>query len=407
MIVLSISTVVAGPLVVFAPLGMAPLTACVGAVALFAMVRKGLSHLRHLLVGHAGIQAVLFFLIWMLISSAWTFSPLNALWLAVRTAFLIAGGASLSIMLVNLDHAHRRQLAWSVLAGYALLVFFLAFELLTSGFIVRTALPEQYAQQPWIYVVVSRGSVFMALMMWPALLAFRALDQRAGMAGVCVAAVVIAMLTDHGATRAAVAMGLLVLAFVYWLGRPAVLLIGGLFMTVILSAPLLPLGPLSPQSWHSGAEWLKLSALHRLYIWHYVAERVWERPLFGWGFDASRHMPDRNALTPIDVPSLTLHPHSMALQIWLEQGAVGAFAATVVMALVVRQIARPDVDRLTQATAAAALCAGFLVASLSFGIWQSWWVGSLLMITVWISGLASTGGAPEGAARRPDPQISA
>lgn len=404
LIVLSISTVVAGPLAVFAPLGIAPLTACVAAASLFAAVRKGL---RHLVLGHAGAYAVLFFLIWMLISSAWTIDPLEGLWLAVRTAFLIAGGAALTILLVNLDHPYKAQLARSLLVGYALLVFFLGFELVTSGLLVRTALPGTYAQQPWIYVVVSRGSVFMALMMWPALLAFRTLDRRAGMAAVCLAAVVIAMLTDHGATRVSVASGLLVMVLVWWLGRPVVLLMGGVIIAVIVSAPLLPLGPLSPHSWLMEANWLKLSAIHRLYIWHFVAERIWERPLFGWGFDASRHMPGGDVVTPLGVPSMTLHPHSMALQIWLELGAVGAIAAAVLVALVVRQITRLDADRFAQATAAAALCASFVVASLSFGIWQSWWVGSLVLTSVWITGLAATSGTPMGAAAKPVPQISA
>lgn len=404
LIVLSISTVVAGPLAVFAPLGLAPLTACVAAASLVNAVLKRLGTL---LVGQGVAQAVLFFLIWILISSAWTINPLEGLWLAVRTAFLIAGGAVLSIMLVNLERADRGKLASSILIGYALLIFFLAFELLSEGLLVRTAVPETYAQQPWIYVVVSRGSVFMALMMWPALLAFRTLDRRAGMASVCLAAIVIAVLTDHGATRVGVATGLLVMMLVWWLGRSVVLLIGGLIIAVILGAPLLAVALLSPHSWLMEANWLKLSAIHRLYIWHFVAERIWERPLFGWGFDASRHMPGRDVVTPIDVPSMTLHPHNMALQIWLELGAVGAIGAAVVVALLVRQIARPDSDRFIQATATAAVCAGFVVASLSFGIWQSWWVGTLVLTTIWIAGLSAGDGEPDRTAARPESQMSA
>jgi exopolysaccharide production protein ExoQ len=402
MIALSISAVVAGPLAVFAPLGMAPLSTFVVAGSLVAVIRA-----RHRLVGHPAAKVVLLLLAWMLLATAWTFNPLDALSLAVRTGFLIAGGTALSVMLISLESAHKERLARCIIAGFALLVLFLAFELVSGGLLVRTALPERYAQQPWLYVVVSRGSVFMALMMWPTLLAFRALDRRAGTALVCAAAVGIAVLTDHGATRLSVAMGLAVLALVYYFGRPVVVLIGGLCIAVILTAPLLPLGPLSPQSWQVVAEWLKLSAIHRLYIWQFVAERVWERPLFGWGFDASRHMPGRDAMTPIDVPVLSLHPHNTALQIWLELGAVGAVVAALLMAVIVRQIARPDADRFTQAAATAALCASFGVASLSFGIWQSWWLGSLVLMTVWIAALSAANGASERAAAIPARQIFA
>ncbi len=190
-------------------------------------------------------------------------------------------------------------------------------------------------------------------------------------------------------------------------GRRAVVFVGSLCIAVILSAPLLPFGPLSPQSWLVAGEWLKLSAIHRLYIWHFVAERVWERPLFGWGFDASRHVPGGDAMTPINVPSLSLHPHSVALQIWLELGAVGAIVAALLIAVIVRQIARPDADRFTQATATAALAASFAVASLSFGIWQSWWVGSLMLMIVWIAALSANSGPPRHAAAEHSRQISA
>ncbi|HSK28489.1 MAG TPA: hypothetical protein VLA17_00865, partial [Candidatus Limnocylindria bacterium] len=234
-IALSISAVVAGPLAVFAPLGMAPLSACVAAVSLFAATRE---RLEHLVLGHPGARAVLLFLAWMLLTTAWTFSPLDALSLAVRTTFLIVGGTALTIMLVSLDDANRERLAWTVIVGFALLVFFLAFELLTGGLLVRAALPERYTEQPWFYIVVSRGSVFMALMMWPTLLACHALDRRAGIATVCAAAIFVAVLTDHGATRVGVVMGLATLGLVLYFGRRAVVFVGSLCIAVILSAPL-------------------------------------------------------------------------------------------------------------------------------------------------------------------------
>jgi exopolysaccharide production protein ExoQ len=404
MIALSISAVVAGPLAVFAPLGMAPVAACVAAATLVVATR---ARLEHLIFRDFAAKVVLLLLAWMLITTAWTFNPADAAWLAVRTAFLIAGGTALAVMLVSLESANKERLARAVIAGFALLVFFLALELLTEGLLVRTALPEKYAQQPWIYVVVSRGSVFMALMMWPALLACHALDRRAGAAMVCAAAVGIAALTDHGATQLAVATGLVTLGLVACFGRRAVVFIGGLCIAVIVSAPLLPLGPLSPQSWQMVAEWLKLSAIHRLYIWHFVAERVWERPLLGWGFDASRHMPGRDTLTPIGTPALVLHPHNAALQVWLELGAVGAVVSALLIAVIVGRLARPDADRFSQATATAALTSSFAAASLSFGIWQSWWVGSLLLMIVWIAGLFAVSGAPRHADAMPPRQISA
>ena len=46
-------------------------------------------------------------------------------------------------------------------------------------------------------------------------------------------------------------------------------------------------------------------------------------------------------------------------------------------------------------SATAAFATSFAVASLSYGIWQSWWLGSLVLMTVWIAGLAAANGAPQ------------
>ncbi|MGZ8409868.1 MAG: O-antigen ligase family protein [Hyphomicrobium sp.] len=391
MIVLSISAVVAGPLAVFAPLGMAPLSAVVAAMSLLAVVRERLGHI---VVRHPIAQVMILLLAWMATTTVWTFNPGNALLLFARSAFLICGGTALAIMLASLDQADRERLAQAVIAGFALLVFFLAFEFLTGGSIVRMALPAKYAEQPWIYVVVSRGSVFMALMLWPTLLAFHHFRCRMGVVAAIAGAIGIAFLTRHGATKLGVATGLATLASVSYFGRRAVVFIGSVCIALVLSMPLLALGSLSPQSWQAVAERLKLSAVHRLYIWQFVAERVWERPLFGWGFDASSHIPGGNTLAPIGKPLISLHPHNAALQIWLELGAVGTALFALLIAATVLKLARSDADRFTQATATAALATSFAVASLSYGIWQSWWLGSLVLMTVWIAGLAAASGVP-------------
>src|SRR5512134_1209215 len=99
MIALSISAVVAGPLAVFAPLGMAPLSAVVAAMSLFAAVRERLGHI---VVRHRIAQIMILLLAWMALTTVWTFNPGEALSLLVRSAFLICGGIVLAIMLASL-----------------------------------------------------------------------------------------------------------------------------------------------------------------------------------------------------------------------------------------------------------------------------------------------------------------
>src|SRR3546814_17350633 len=42
------------------------------------------------------------------------------------------------------------------------------------------------------------------------------------------------------------------------------------------------------------ADWLPETAQYRLHIWDTVRQRIAERPMFGWGFDASPDLPKRD-----------------------------------------------------------------------------------------------------------------
>ena len=87
------------------------------------------------------------------------------------------------------------------------------------------------------------------------------------------------------------------------------------------------------------------SAAHRLLIWDFVILRIAERPLLGWGMEASRSLPG-HATTPPGGPGplrpgwrrdarlagrraelLPLHPHNGALQLRLELGWPGVLLA--------------------------------------------------------------------------------
>ena len=195
--------------------------------------------------------------------------------------------------------------------------------------------------------------------------------------------------TARLATIAGLAAALLSLAAPRLVPR----LVGVAVALAILAMPLLV--GLIPKIPSAG---LPASAVHRLVIWDFAAARIAEKPLIGWGLEASRAVPggraqpdaavldrlnitapaQRDFLALPHVELMPLHPHNGALQLWLELGGIGALlGAALVFALGVAA-ARSSAP----AVGAGMLASAAVTGMLSFGLWQAWWVASLLLALV-------------------------
>lgn len=198
------------------------------------------------------------------------------------------------------------------------------------------------------------------------------------------------------------ALGALMAAGMAW--RPkATAVVGGLLIAAyLLGAPTVMRAPAVGDALLSAIPSSAFSAKHRVLIWHFTANRGAEAPWLGHGLGSSRFISggSRN-IDPTDpvFPSewliyfdhnrirhgepLPLHPHNLALQVNLELGRVGAALLTVVFAGLLLAIARrrEPIER--------ALWGGFgvgwlVIASLSYGAWQSWWISTLAIATLFL-----------------------
>lgn len=113
---------------------------------------------------------------------------------------------------------------------------------------------------------------------------------------------------------------------------------------------------------------------HRLLMWRYVCEQIWQNFWTGTGFDNARSYVETVTLSDGQSVSLiSMHTHNAGLQIWLETGMIGAvLAGGVIILLTPSAIGVATNDR----AKALGFC-GFLIdflaiASLSFGVWQYW-----------------------------------
>jgi O-antigen ligase len=128
-------------------------------------------------------------------------------------------------------------------------------------------------------------------------------------------------------------------------------------------------------------------------IWRYVCSHILEAPWLGHGLDASRAVTDRINVRGLDIRAVPLHPHSASLQIWYETGAVGAVLAASVLVVGGWSLARAlGQNRPAAAAAAATLACLGLIANVSFGLWQEWWVATMFMAAALVGALAQRPG---------------
>lgn len=119
---------------------------------------------------------------------------------------------------------------------------------------------------------------------------------------------------------------------------------------------------------------------HRYFIWRFALEKASERPMIGWGYDASRRIPGGHTTIDIGKELLPLHPHNEVLQVWLELGIPGLL----ILAAVVWLLYLPPTNARGLHTGAGnvrttTITMLLATASVAFGVWQSWWVSSVLL----------------------------
>jgi O-antigen ligase len=407
--------VVIGPVGVAAPAGLAALLAAAAVAAAWGRdVRETLRRT----VSPAAFGVLAVFLLWSVASALWAPIPSRA----GEGAFKVLGLCLLGLVaaegFARAVRGRRRALENALLAslglGCALAVAAFAYAELTGA-----ALFGDYASIP--LTTLSRGQSALVLLSLAvvAVLWRRGLRARAGAVAVGVAALLSQL---HSlAPILALAAGLGTMAAAALFGRRVLAAMAAAAAVAVLLAPLavraLPDGDVLYQK----IGLVQPSAAHRVYTWHFVADRIGERPWRGWGFDSSRRISGGEAPVTPRVPAadpaeavpvigtaefmarvqtLPLHPHNAALQVWLELGLPGALMmAWVVARLYWSSRAREDVG---DAALGAGLATGYLVlGALSYGVWQSWWIALGWLMAAFAAGLAANEGESPGGARAP------
>ncbi len=315
-------------------------------------------------------------ILWAFATSSWALEPSGAVVKTMKVGLVSVAGVLALAAAGSLSKSAKARtgkvLLSAVLSAALTLIIGQVYAHATGD-----ALWGQYSENP--FTTMNNGAAILVLLVWPATAVLLNQGQRlrAVVIMLAVVAVVSPLSFDAALLALAVGSGVFILARKW--GRGVSKGLAGVAGLVIVLMPLAVASLIIPENVRSqlGSSWS--SVTHRLLIWEYSVEKIKENPLAGWGMDAARHLGEGKKVMGF-LELMPLHPHNGALQVWLELGLPGAVLAAALAASAFLAAGR----RTPQAAAAAcAACAGYLViGSLSYGVWQTWWVAVAWILTI-------------------------
>lgn len=377
---------------VFAPLLIAPiaLVTILGLLAQRLLFQSPSAYSDRLF-----ITVVCALLGWAGISLFWTIDLQDAVTkYVVVTGFSLLSAAAL-IFGPNLVEHERHTLRRFVLTGTVAGFLFFFFEMATSGIISQDVLGKVPFKDSTI-TLFNRTSSVLFLFIWPAVaVLWRSWPLLAlGLIGI---GFVAAYILPSASALIGYSIGVAFFFISLPAPKGASLFLALSVAFAILTAPFLPrIAPiLDPATIRQSSNSNNASYLHRLDIWDFTIRKIEERPIAGWGFNASRVIPGaddhyelkaRNGRVIGQGNRLPLHPHNGALQVWLELGLPGAIGFASLFGLAALRTMR-QTDNAGAAAALAAIATAAPIWLLSFGVWQTWWLAMLVLTSLIIAAL--------------------
>lgn len=340
--------------------------------------------------------------IYLLINTTWSLTPV----LAYRNVAMIAVAAIVLHVIArtmpSIGREDARAMAAGFYAGYAASALFLSVEILFENPVRLSILrlfPELIPRERGMVVangVVERLPEFflnhrmaaLAFLIWPALLVAsrlgNSLPSRATLVACLSPAVVAIAASAHETSKVALA-GSAAVASGYMLAprlvKPALAA-----AWIVACVAVVPVATMAYDMKLQLAEWLPLSARHRIVIWGVTSGQVADAPVLGHGVGSAREIKKEYEEQPTYEPgtpfkqSTGLHAHNAYLQVWFETGAVGAALLLGIGLAILGAISRMPAQ--IQAALYAAFAGNALLAASSFSVWASWFVASHALTAV-------------------------
>jgi O-antigen ligase len=338
--------------------------------------------------------AMLAFGLFSALSVSWSPGPLESLQTLVPFLITLVVGYVVIKNVSGLAPTALNVLHMAILAGGIVGYSIIAIEYVSD-----------YSLQSFLYSLLGKtllpssklnamkpGLVVASLYLWPwSLVAWRRFGGKiAGVAFVFGSATILLHQFD---TAIVALMASIVLALsAAFLVRRHMRVIAVGFAIIVLAAPLIAAKLPDPTQPGSGLAKLSNSAIHRIAIWTVSDRLIRERPVLGHGFESARmQFRSGSAIEQVvlpDVPDrqftirsepIPLHPHNFILQVWLETGVIGASCLAAFLAYVTRHASDATGGIRDRLITFGLIGSAFCIANISFGAWQSWWLGTLFL----------------------------
>jgi len=344
------------------------------------MRSEGLKNLKHCL---------LYFVlpIFGALSASWAIVPLDAVSTSMKFFVYIFMAILLGMIVRNANDNEKQKIFMSAAVGFLLAFPFALLDVLLVGAISS---PFKDWHAPDVY---NRGTAITACLLFPITVGLYRHNYRkfSIVFGLISLAIIFGLYMESA--QLAVLVAVITFCFVKWQTKLFWVFVA-VPLLVTLAFPLFFVSPFS-KSVQCRIYEIKHSAIHRIMIYQFASSKIIQKPLFGWGMDASRSMPEgtRKLETVkcvnsagskfnlyLDGTNMPLHPHNAGIQIWLELGLVGSILLFGSVLLLIKRIKCRLVKAEEHAVLASTFTCCCLIYNISFGIWQSWLMFAMILI---------------------------
>ncbi len=339
---------------------------------------------KRLLASPAGLSLAALVL-WCVVTTTWAPGGLSAALTVARMIAVTIIGVFAIALVERLEVDARGIAERCIYVGGLALLALLLLEWVSGGFIGGWLRNTPTGNLTF----TNRAGTILAVLAFPAVAALTKRNRGAVKAlGFATASFAALLLLPMHASFVAFCLGGAAFLLVYAVGPRgfyAIVLVAGLST---LATPWIVKDVRQIEALSDSVVALPLSWQHRLVIWDFVSTKAMDRPILGHGFDAARYLGRDSGSVRLGgggvlAGKLPLHPHNLALQLWLELGLVGVAAYIGIILGLARWLAVLEDHRMAMAMISGCFTAFICVGSISYGAWQNWWLA-----TGWLGAVA-------------------